>query len=293
MAALESYIYLRNQLLLRINPSVVLTAVASAGAGTNDGYSVEAVSAPNWATPWKAPDSAVNDYYIAIDGGSTGWLGFPQQIFFIMAYDARGSNQDTITLVSDTTDNPAGTFTQTKRTMTLIKTAPCIAAGSFFVSSPGKRYYRLNLLAANRSGGSVMPKIFHLGVYRVATDVFRINTDFAPNTTSPGKLSGFGRNGVVQATSMEVYTNRHGRPGQTVEMSFQPSDEPLWTTVRDALWDLNVNGEAFFVQFEGLINADTAGTCMVRMNGDTFEAQRDNPGLYSTIVSLDTEATPL
>lgn len=293
--AAETYLLLTNQLLTRNNPSVVISAGASAGSVTDNGYNEQCIVKPNFATSWKAPNGT-NDNYIAINGGSAGWLGTTagDRVFFALAYDARGSHQNTITLNSDSTDNPAGTFTQVKATITTVKTAPCVFIASFLLPAGGKQYYRIQLTNANRSGGTILPKLYYAGMYRVSAgdDALRLMTD-RNQPTAPGMLEQFGRNGVVEASSMEVYSNKNGSPGQTVEVALKPSRETVWTILRDALYGMNVAQEAFFVQFEGLKNADTANCGLVRVASNKWGSTRQYDAEYDTILYLNTEAQPL
>jgi hypothetical protein len=106
--ALETIAFLDD----RFHSSVAAASIYAASSTAN-GYHADCVRETDWKTAWK-PSEGSSDQYLTLDLGSTTAIGTTgQTAYFCIAYDARGVDQNIISLRSDGTDDPAaGTFLQ-------------------------------------------------------------------------------------------------------------------------------------------------------------------------------------
>lgn len=250
----------------------------------------------SWHNAW-TPFQSSSDQYIMVDGGSTTWLG--TSIFYVVVmYDNRGCDQVSIRLRQDVSDNPAGAFATTKATMTL-KPAPGTdtyddrpgMVSATIVSNSQKRYYRLAIDAADRSGLTKVPTIYGWGMYRVTIDATSVEGDYSDVQVAEETFSMRSSQGEFRTASGLVYNNRNLGPVQDFNIRFHPAYATQYVMFRDMLFNLGINKTPFPILFEGLVPPVGAtppdNIVLATVKDGTWDAERYYQDHYDTEVQFE------
>jgi hypothetical protein len=242
-------------------------------SSTANGYNKEAVRDTSWLQAWK-PSDGTGDEYLQVDGGSATWIGNALDTAYLaIAYDARGCDQNTITLFQDAADNPAGAFATLRSTFTVNKTAPTVDYLSFVISTSGRRYYRIYQKNADRGGGTKVIPIYAIAFFSAA-EVYDIDANYTSDAPGPGGYSLISTVGQGQTAGGLIQTNKNGRSYQEFDVTFDKATATLF----DALNANFLNWEdgparSVWLQYEGIVNAAKADFGMVKVLGQESSRQ--------------------
>lgn len=285
MAIADTILFWNNKL-----HSSQLTRVITASS-IAQGFAVENVREADLVSAWKPNDSASTTEWLKADGATTGWLGAgPALCFAAIAYDARGSNQNVLTLQTDSVDDGAfgGTLTP-QWTHTMDKTA----LGQAFVAftCPNKRWFRLTQLGTDRSGGSVTAKIHYWGMYAL-TDITQLATDFPGDSEAAYGMRPIFRVSREQTVGDVSMLNQYASHGMDFDISLDPVSDAMWQVIRDQLYSIGGPLTALFIQKEGIKNPAQASFALSRMVEQKWTSERRFLGSYHQIkIPFVTEAS--
>lgn len=290
--AVDTLLFLNDK--LHYSTGVVVTAVASSGSASDAGYDPAFVQDTNWMEGWKGPDGTA-DFYLAIDGLVNTWINSSATgtVYFVIAYDARNSDQITLRLKSDAADNPAGAFAEAPATYALLNTLPTVDVFTFTLPAL-RRYYRLQLLNSDRGGGTRLPKIMSLGVYLLGTDVFQVSSSWPGLEVGAGGLRMIAPSHDPPLLGGAVYNPSTGDPTMELDVHFYPQPPAMWATMRDMLNAMAINNRNFYIRFTGAkSDAGMTELVMVRVSGDSWSTDRRSVAVHDTKLSVTTAARPL
>lgn len=259
-------------------------------SSTAAGFHAEAVRDVDYLNGWKPNDGSA-DEYVQVDGGAVDWLGTTGggTIFLVVAYDARGADQNTVTLTQDTADNPAGAFLTLLATLTLNKTGPTCDYVTFSLSSGGRRYYRLNQIVADRGGGTKTATILSWGMYK-ATGVLNLDTGYSGVWVSPGRSDLEDEVGTVHSPGGFVHSQAAARMRNSFELRIRRARRKLWVDLVDRIHVAGAGSRAVFVQYEGLKNHARDDFQMARIPDMKWTARRPLVDDFEISIPFRTEA---
>lgn len=276
--------------ILMINDKLHLSVSASSilsSTSTQAGYHQDNVRDTNFANAWKPVDGA-SDQQIVCDGGSSGWIA-AGAFYVAIAYDARGCDQNTILLQQDSLDNPAFSNTvTTKATFTLDKRGPTVDYVAV-LSNSNKRYYRLMQANSARGGGTKTVPIYAWAMID-PTNIEDL-TNYPADAIGPGNIDMSSKVAFMWTAGGIPYTNRFGSVDQEFDLVFPRASAGLYADLRDALFGLNNNNRAFWMQLEGLRNYATPNFQMVRLRSSKWGGVRPYVDQYETLIPMMTEPT--
>lgn len=253
---------------------ITQTAPTLTASNTAPGYAVNNARIASLASAWKPPDSAAVDEYLMFDGGSTGWLGTTtpgDKLYTCVAYDARGAVQTRFDLNQDTADNPAGTFGTNRISFTpLNKSEVSCVWGTFPLSNPAKRYYRLYQFASSggrSAGNTITAKVLYWAMFGPA-DVMEQSVDFPANAEGPYTIRQTDRVGMIRTAGGVPLSNIYARTGQRFTVGFRPGQDTLFAEITNQLFAVSGRARAIFIQKEGIRNPAQANVFLARLTDD-------------------------
>jgi hypothetical protein len=274
------------------NAAVTVTAksftagtTTPSGTATENGYNPNRVRDTNLKSAWKAPNNSTLDNVLEIDGGATNWLG-TGAFYVVISYDARGSDQISLTFKEDTADSNTGTFATSKGVYTLDKTY-ANHESLFCAVNNSKRYYRIYASNSARGGGSVLPKIYSVSIYTLS-DILDLPTTYSTDAVVPADMTSVSQVGVMNGVATK-HTNKNGGEYQEFNLNLDRATSALWTAIRDTFWLQDGPNRAFYLQYNGLKNFAQADFSMVRLRDVKRGSFQAFPGLYDTVLPLETE----
>lgn len=280
----ETILFLDN----KVDPSNTALSIHSASS-TENGYSTENVRDTDYSTAWKPSDSS-SDEYIQLDGGAAGFLGnSPDTNYMVIGYDARGVQQTTIRVRTDSGDNPAGAFSENRATFTLNASGPTCAWASTGAASTGRRYWRILQLNSERGGGTKTCPIFFAALYNSVTGVFSIDSDFPGESIDAARLDSSYNVAIAKSVGGHVLTNRIAKGQQDFDLVFDPASLTLWETLRDQFFAMDGPHRAWPIQIQGLRNYALANFQLVRIDGNRWGSRRGYVDTYPASIPLVTE----
>lgn len=265
-----------------------LTRVITASSIAS-GFALENAREADLVSAWKPNDSASTDEWLKADGAATNFLGTgPALAFVAVAYDARNSNQNVLTLQTDNADTGAFAATTPVWAHTMDKTAMGMAFTSF--ASPNKRWYRLAQLGTDRSAGNVTAKIFYWAMFAV-TDITQVSTDFPGDSESTYGMRPIFRVSREETVADVSMLNQYAAHGMDFDVSLDPISDAMWALIRDQLYSIGGPLTAIFLQKEGIKNPAQANFSLCRMVDQKWSSERRFLGTYHGIkIPFVTEA---
>ena len=283
-----------NDLLHQDVSTSVVTAGASAGSDTENGWSVNQVRYSDNMRGWKPPNGA-NDNWIQIDGGSTTWAGSAgQYIWWAAAADTRGVTAGGLRVYQDISDNPAGTFSTYRTSLPVPMANSPVVSYATHVLSP-KQYYRIKQLNVDRGGSTVTIPIYRLSAYAEAS-LFKIHSasPYVTDIAGPGELALTSRAAIQETLAGMILSNKTGWNSIEFELTFRPASETLWQNLSDQLYNIGISKQSIFMIFEGLDDrGNDRNACYARVVGGAWNATRAVQGAYDTTIIFRTEAFPI
>lgn len=242
-----------------------------------NGYAIDNAREADLQLAWKPADSASTDEWLKVDGGSVGWMGSPAATaYFAVAYDARGSNQDFITLQTHSLDDGTfvgGSLENAFAPVALNKTGVICWYTAFAVHNPVRRYYRLIQKGTDRSGGSVTAKILSWAMFQ-PSDVTFMGIDFPAQSEGEYDLDPVYRTALLRGGGGMIYSNSFASPGESFRTTFKQGKDALYQKVRDQFSAIGGPARAIYVQKEGLSNPVLGSFFMCRLDAEWWKSHR-------------------
>lgn len=289
MPIADLYLFLNDRLHIS-NPSGLSPAPVLTASSTVAGYAPDNVREADLTKAWKPNDSTTTDEWLKVDGGSTSWTG-SGVTYAVLAWDSRGSDQDTVKLQVDSVDDGAfgGTIT-TKATWAVGSNKSEVTMQWVGFGASAKRWWRLFQAGNERTEttGSVTAKILVWGMFEVTNDLLRLSIDFPGLGEGVYRMSQrYGVN-VSRAVAGQPFTNKYSEMTQRFVVVWRPGTDALFTAVRDRLAAMNGMGRAIFVIKEGLHNLAQANIGLCRLTGN-WDAVKNFDGQYEIELELETQ----
>jgi len=268
-------------------------------SSTENGYNKESVRDTSWNEAWKPDDGSSNEW-IKIDGGSQTWLGsVGQDMYFAVAYDARGSGQSSLYLRWDAADDPNFTSIQNEHIFTVNTTGPTCDYCKVTLSDTTQagadtppRYWRLDQLVADRTGTTTI-KIYAVAFFK-DTSTYILDTEYPQVSPGPGAYDFLSRVGVAESAGGMDWTNVNGTPFQEFDLNLDRAPVALWQALRTQFlsWHQGV-ARKFWMQYEGIYTDALANFGMVGFASAGYGTIRVLKDKYDTNLRFRTAPKPL
>lgn len=275
----------------RLHSSVATSDIAAASS-TAQG-SRHNVRDANFLTYWKPNDSPGTDEIIRADFGDTAQLGAAAATAYMcLAYDPRSIDQSKIWLQYDTADSSTFSSPVSHGSFAIPTTHlyPTCQWISFTVPTPAKRHWRLVQTSADRGGGTRTIRLYYWAAFAIS-GVLNLDTDFEKPGPAPGRYGQTGLTGLAATPAGISTSNAFGAPVQSFDIGVSSASAALWEQVRNALATADVNGRAFFVQYEGLRNEALSNFYLCRSGSPSFDATRRPIERFDFSIPFVTEAS--
>jgi hypothetical protein len=285
VAIVKTMLFLEDQL-----HSSVDGAEIEAASNTHKG-NMHNVRDANYLTFWKPLDDLVTNAAVRADFQDGTVIAQADETFYAaVAYDPRNTDQTTIIVQYDATDNPSfvgatsyGIFTVNSAHLPTCQWMPLV------MPNPAKRYWRLMQRVTDRSGAGRTIPIFYWAMMGPAHVV---DLDTEGNKPGPGAgAHGFvGSAGISEGPAASAIANDVGYSRQRFDVTVRPANTTLFEKIRDGLKTGDLMNRAIFVQFEGLRNDAEPNFQLCRVDTPRLETARGLIEKYEITIPLITEA---